>query len=152
MATGTVFKDLYANEVRIANNTTNVTTPNLKITNLGSGDAVMQFSGGAAIYSMGIDNSNSDIFVITPSTSLGAALFAANPTTLATSIGQTPTGDAKLALSSTTQGFLTCRMTAAQMQAITTPTEGLLVYNTTSGALYVMGAAQWEKVTSDPAG
>lgn len=43
----------------------------------------------------------------------------------------TPDASAALELSSTTQGVLIPRMTQAQMNAITTPTEGLTVYCTT---------------------
>ncbi|MCF8465526.1 MAG: hypothetical protein K9G41_11835 [Flavobacteriales bacterium] len=54
----------------------------------------------------------------------------------------TPEADAILELRSTTTGFLMPRMTAAQMAAISGPTEGLLVYqtNATKGFKYFDGS------------
>ncbi len=55
----------------------------------------------------------------------------------------TPNADALLELRSTTAGFLLPRMTAAQMTAISSPTEGLIVYqsNGTPGFKYYDGPA-----------
>jgi hypothetical protein len=57
----------------------------------------------------------------------------------------TPETDALLELRSTNSGFLMPRMTAAQMNAISGPTEGLIVYQTngTSGFKYYDGSA-WQ--------
>ncbi len=52
-----------------------------------------------------------------------------NPTTIATS--------AMLEVESTTKGFLLPRMTTTQINAITSPAAGLMVYNTTIGCLQV---------------
>lgn len=46
----------------------------------------------------------------------------------------TPNASAALDVTSTTQGFLFPRMTAAQLNAITTPVQGLMVYCTNCGA------------------
>lgn len=48
----------------------------------------------------------------------------------------TPDASSMLDVTSTTQGFLTPRMTTAQRTAITSPANGLLVYDTTEGAFY----------------
>lgn len=55
----------------------------------------------------------------------------------------TPNDDALLELRSTTSGFLVPKMTEAQMNAISGPTEGLLVYqtNNTKGFMYYDGSA-----------
>lgn len=49
---------------------------------------------------------------------------------------------------STTQGFLPPRMTTAQRDAISSPPEGLVIYNTTTSKLNVKGASAWEAITS----
>ena len=57
----------------------------------------------------------------------------------------TPDSDAILTLNSTTQGFLMPRMTTAQMEAISSPTPGLMVYNTTENAVYYWDSTNWHK-------
>jgi hypothetical protein len=51
---------------------------------------------------------------------------------------------------STTQGFLPPRMTTAQVNAIATPAEGLIVFNTTISYLCVYQAAAWVKLSHSP--
>jgi len=51
-------------------------------------------------------------------------------------------------ISSTTRGFLPPRMTHAQKQAIASPAEGLMVYDTTLGKLSVWTDPTWEGVSS----
>jgi hypothetical protein len=60
----------------------------------------------------------------------------------------TPNTSAKVQIESTTQGFLPPRMTLAQKNAIATPAEGLIVYQTdgTKG-LYVYDGASWRAIT-----
>ncbi len=55
---------------------------------------------------------------------------------------------AVLQADSTTQGFLPPRMTTTQKLAITTPTEGLTVYDLTLHKLSVFTGTIWETVTS----
>jgi hypothetical protein len=54
-----------------------------------------------------------------------------------------PNASALLDVTSTTSGFLPPRMTTTQRNAIATPADGLVVYNTTIGALEVRQAGQW---------
>ena len=58
---------------------------------------------------------------------------------------------AQLDLNSTTKGLLPPRMTAAQRDAINSPAEGLVVFNTTDNALNVYNGSQWEAVGADTA-
>jgi uncharacterized protein (TIGR02145 family) len=52
----------------------------------------------------------------------------------------TPSASAKVEIASTTQGFLPPRMTTAQRDAITSPSNGLVIYNTTTYCLnYFVG-------------
>ena len=51
----------------------------------------------------------------------------------------TPDASAKLDVSSTTQGFLPPRMTYQQMQAITSPATGLVVFCTNCGSASIGG-------------
>ena len=57
----------------------------------------------------------------------------------------TPDSTSILTLNSTTQGFLLPRMTDEQMEAISSPTEGLMVYNTTQNAVYYYNGTTWHK-------
>ena len=60
----------------------------------------------------------------------------------------TPDASAKLDVSSTTKGFLPPRMTAAQRSAISSPTNGLLVYQTDyPSGLYYFNAGVWSKLS-----
>lgn len=59
-----------------------------------------------------------------------------------------PAASSLLQLDSTTKGFLGPRMTAAQRDLISSPTPGLLIFNTDTGKLNVRGASGWEAVTS----
>jgi hypothetical protein len=60
----------------------------------------------------------------------------------------TPNASAKLQINSTTQGFLPPRMTATEKNAIATPAEGLVIYQTdgTKG-LYLYDGAAWRAIT-----
>lgn len=55
----------------------------------------------------------------------------------------TPNNSAILDLVSTTKGFLPPRMTASQRNAISSPAEGLIIYNTTTKCLEVWSGSSW---------
>jgi hypothetical protein len=55
----------------------------------------------------------------------------------------TPDAAALLDVSSTTAGFLPPRMTGTQRDAISTPPNGLMIYNTTTDKLQVRAAGSW---------
>jgi hypothetical protein len=54
---------------------------------------------------------------------------------------------AKVQIDSTTQGFLAPRMTTAEINAITTPAEGLQVYNTDLHVICFYDGTAWKKVS-----
>jgi hypothetical protein len=54
-----------------------------------------------------------------------------------------PNSSAKLDISSTTQGVLFPRMTTTQRDLISTPADGLVIYNTTDNKLQVRAAGAW---------
>lgn len=65
-------------------------------------------------------------------------------------IGTTnPAATAILDIQSTTQGFLPPRMTTEQRDAITTPAEGLMIFNSTTKKLNFYNGTAWETVTSE---
>ena len=67
-----------------------------------------------------------------------------DPTNGAVGVGTiSPAATALLDLNSTAKGFLPPRMTTAQRDAITSPAEGLVVYNTTTKALNLRVASKW---------
>jgi hypothetical protein len=61
----------------------------------------------------------------------------------------TPDASAQLDVNSTTKGFLPPRMATAQRNAIAKPTEGLMIYNTTTHKLNFFNGKSWEQVTSN---
>ena len=54
-----------------------------------------------------------------------------------------PNAAARLEVASTTSGFLPPRMTTAQRDAISTPPNGLMLYNTSTDKLQVRAAGSW---------
>jgi len=76
-----------------------------------------------------------------------------NPITLSSYSGLT-TGSTSSSASAciqsitTTKGWLPPRMTTAQKNAISSPAEGLIVYDLTLHKLYVYTGAAWEAITS----
>ncbi len=59
-----------------------------------------------------------------------------------------PDASSMLDVSSTSKGMLTPRMTSAQRLAISSPANGLLVYDTTESVFYFYNSSQWEKIDS----
>ena len=75
--------------------------------------------------------------------------FATLSTAYVGSIG-TINASAIIQADSTTRGFLPPRMTTTQINAITTPAEGLMVYNTTLSHVCVYQAGAWAKLSHSP--
>ena len=73
----------------------------------------------------------------------GASLFSGS-----VGVGGAPDSKAALTVTSTTQGFLPPRMTTTERNAITSPTAGLVIYNSTTNKLNVYTGAAWEVITS----
>jgi len=63
-------------------------------------------------------------------------------------IGGAPVASARLQADSTTQGFLPPRMTTTQKNAISSPTAGLEIYDTTLNKKCVYTGSAWETITS----
>jgi hypothetical protein len=99
----------------------NTSTDMLRITQTGSGNAFVIE-----------DESNPDAtpFVVNNSGNVGIGTT-------------TPNTSAQLEMSSTTQGFLPPRMTTVQRNAIPTPAEGLIVYDTTTKKHYGFDGTIW---------
>jgi len=58
----------------------------------------------------------------------------------------TPDASSILDIESTTQGFLTPRMTTAQRIAIASPAEGLMVFDTDEGSFHYFDGTSWEEL------
>jgi hypothetical protein len=67
-----------------------------------------------------------------------------------TQAGDTNIASSILTLNSTTRGFLPPRMTTTQINAIATPAEGLVVFNTTISHLCVYQAGAWVRMSHSP--
>lgn len=63
-------------------------------------------------------------------------------------LANTPANGNLLGLNSTTGGLKLSVLTTAERDAITSPSTGLLIYNSTTGKLNIRVAAAWEAVTS----
>ena len=77
---------------------------------------------------------------------LALAMFTATLTTKAQSVGigtATPAASAQLEVSSTNKGMLIPRVSTAQMNAIASPANGLLVYNADSAAFAYRAGSAW---------
>lgn len=107
----------------------------LTIENKGSGDTGLTLRMAAKKLYQYVDNSDSDIFKISYSSQLETGLQMESSSN-SIAIGGTPVNNAKLAVVSTVMAFLPPVMTSAQMGAIQGPTAGMMVYNSTSGAMY----------------
>ena len=145
MASADVFKDIHANKVNIDKNNSSVTEPILSLKNIGSGDTtILLLAGSSGVsYTLGLDNSSAaDTFQIRPNSGqLGAgAARSLNLDDVGVAIGAIPVSDFVLKLSSTVSAFTPPAMTSAQMQALSAPS-GAMVFNTTSGAHYVVSGA-----------
>jgi hypothetical protein len=84
----------------------------------------------------------------TGATAIGDSLLFDN----ATSVGvgtSTPVPSALLDITSTTQGFLTPRMTAVQRNAIVAPATGLLIYNTGTSLFNYWDGVSWVEIDSN---
>ncbi|NLI25101.1 MAG: hypothetical protein GX419_10390, partial [Bacteroidales bacterium] len=62
--------------------------------------------------------------------------------------GYSPHASAILDVNSTSRGFLLPRLTTAQMNAISAPSVGLLVFNTTANAVYMFNGTTWVSLLS----
>ena len=75
-------------------------------------------------------------------------LLATMPIMAQVGIGTTtPEPSSALQIDSTTGGFVPPRMTNEQMNAIPTPLEGSIVYNTTFSALFLYSSGTWNNIT-----
>ena len=79
---------------------------------------------------------------------IGNSIFAIDSSGNVAIGTMTPSATALLDVSSTTKGFLPPRMTTTQRDAISTPAEGLIIYNTTTKKLNFYNGTAWEAVTS----
>jgi len=78
-------------------------------------------------------------------------LFGSSATTLTMNNGAsspTNTTSVILDLQSTNRAFAPPRMSTSQKNAISSPSSGMMVYDTTLNKLCIYGAASWETVTS----
>lgn len=108
-------------------------------------------SGTDGAITIGGTNANSVAIGRTgKTTTIPGALAVTQGSTLTGSVGVggSAVASAILTVTSTTQGLRLPVMTEAQRDAIGSPAEGLIVYNTTTHKLNIRVAAAWEVVTS----
>jgi hypothetical protein len=88
----------------------------------------------------------------TTGTSLLADIQAIGPVQIGNPTHIAANSKAVLELISTTKGFLPPRMTGTERDAISSPTTGLLVYNTSTNKMNVYNGSSWVEVGSSGAG
>ena len=66
--------------------------------------------------------------------------------------GGAPDSSAQLEVKSTSKGVLVPRMTNAQMNAISSPATGLLIFNSTNGSFYFYNGSAWVNLSEDNLG
>jgi len=145
MASADVFKDIHANSINLDSNksSTGISGANLGIMEMGAGDPTISFGVGNAHKAiMGIDNSQGDRFKINVQSGLtglanSSSFCIDSDSNVAIGSSTGTVTDARLAVISTSAFFLPPVMTASQMDAISTPISGAMVFNTTSGAICV---------------
>ena len=109
------------------------------------GQDILNFNNSANALEFNVNNSSQPVFRVR-----GSSQFLINIRASENRIGMgtlTPNVSAFLDITSTTKGFLPPRMTTTQKNAIATPAEGLMVYDTTLAKLCVYTTA-WETITS----
>jgi hypothetical protein len=112
-------------------------------TSQNAGITLVARTSAPADYSLAINNVQGNYFRVYDSTG-GKTIFdlqIANVANNAFVIGNT--ASQILTLTSTTQALLLPRMTTAQMNAIAAPVNGMIIYNTTVGAVYGYEAGVW---------
>jgi hypothetical protein len=115
----------------------------------GSGTSGAITIGGTAANSLALGRSGKDTNVKGTLTVDGAStLTGAVTATAGAGCGGAQDSKAILSCSSTTKGFLPPVMTTTQRNAISSPTEGLMIYNSTTHKLNVYTGSAWEAVTS----
>lgn len=136
--------------LRLRNLREGLTTDSILVSNLGT---VKRFSIGRIAWALGGNSftsltnfgttSSHDLPFITNNTEK-ARLTTSGQLGLGTS---TPAASAILEVNSTTQGVLLPRLTTTQINAISSPAEGLEVWNTTLKAKCVYDGTQWLKLS-----
>lgn len=118
----------------------------------GGSSTIQQWSTGATTIQLTVLDGYSVLASLNTSTLAlgvnGAEVFRVNAASAVGIGGIEPVASSILEVSSTTRGFLPPRMTTTQRDAISSPAEGLIIYNITTGKLNVRTASAWEAVTS----
>lgn len=118
-------------------------------TSFANGVIFTQGSSQAWRWSMAGQNLILDYLADKASTSITrAAVIRISNSTGGVGFGTTPAASAAVDISSTTAGFLAPRMTTTQRDAISSPAEGLIIYNLTAHKLNVYTGSAWETITS----
>jgi len=124
-------------------------TEGLAISRDGSLDAnirIREFSGSGPVIKL--NGNSTPTFKFIDSSNFQCILSHATWTGIGK--GVTENTSAALQVESTTKGFLPPKMTDAQVRAISTPANGLVVYNTTIDHLCVYQAGAWVKISHSP--
>lgn len=105
-------------------------------------------SGSTAVVEVCLSDTGSDSIARVNGNAIGGQSSTGNVAGDTASFGGAANASAILTLLSTTKGLLLPVMTTTQRDAISSPAEGLVIYNVTTHKLNVRVAAAWEAVTS----
>lgn len=111
------------------------------------GSAVRAFQGNGRLYLDGYnDNTQSSVYLRTGATYQHITALNNTGQFWVGSSASTPDASAKIDVSSTTQGALLPRMTTAQRLAISSPANGLLVYDNELNSLFQYNGSDWQNL------
>lgn len=139
---------LGAFSLNITKNSASRTFMGIFNTNATSKSAAINFSAGSAIgWEIGSDyslNGGDNLYIYGGGSGALRMLIDAAGTVALNNAS--PAASAILDIASTTKGFLPPRMTTTNRDAIASPAQGLVVYNTTTNALNVYNGTAWGAV------
>jgi hypothetical protein len=122
------------------------TSPSEKLGVVGNANVLGKFAVGISAAHPSLDFYNNGTAYFNGSTTVDDNFFVTNGNV---GVGTaSPNASSLLDVSSTTKGVLLPRMTTTQVNAISSPANGLTVYNTTLNTLCFYNGTSWQKVTS----
>lgn len=107
---------------------------------------ILELQGVFTDVNSGSEDSDFRVLLRTAGAALAEKLRLSSTGILVLGTIGTPNGSGLLEMNSTTQGFLPPRMTTTQRDAISSPAEGLVVYNTTTDRLNAYDGSSWLEV------
>lgn len=152
LADDSAFCNINANGINISTGNIELNQTQCIISNVGAGTTGLQVrANGSSSVALDVLGSSTITNNIQRWRTAGSVTLAFIDGTGGAMFGGTSKdASAILQADSTTKGFLPPRMTTTQINAIVTPAEGLVIYNTTISHLCVYQGGNWVKINNSP--